>query len=88
MGAIVLMDIACICPEHPDSKGCIPGKIIVMDVERITKIKRYSIVLHRHPVIMDVSCTALVHHYNGLRKLDRNLLTLKFLSYEKIKKNI
>jgi len=26
--------------------------------------------------------------YNGLRKLDRNLLTLKFLSYEKIKKNI
>jgi len=26
--------------------------------------------------------------YNGLEKLDRNLLTLKFLSYEKIKKNI
>jgi hypothetical protein len=26
--------------------------------------------------------------YDGLKKLDRNLITLKFLSYEKVKKNI
>ena len=27
-------------------------------------------------------------YYDGLEKLDRNLVTLKFLSHEKIKKNI
>lgn len=27
-------------------------------------------------------------YYNGLKKLDRNLITLKFLSYEKIKTKI
>jgi hypothetical protein len=26
--------------------------------------------------------------YDGLKKLDRILITLKFLSYEKVKKNI
>jgi hypothetical protein len=30
----------------------------------------------------------LKNWYNGLKKLDRNFVTLKFLSHEKIKKKI
>lgn len=35
------------------------------------------------------TCSSCVTEaYDGLKKLDRNLITLKFLSYEKVKKNI
>jgi len=32
--------------------------------------------------------TFILQYYSGLKKLDRNLLTLKFLSNEKVKKDI
>jgi len=39
-------------------------------------------------ILPNVGVNNLSFTYDGLKKLDRNLITLKFLSYEKVKKNI
>jgi len=40
-----------------------------------------------YPLVIVILVGAKVK-YSGLKKLDRNFVTLKFLSYEKIEKNI
>lgn len=53
--------------------------IILLFDTMLIKFKRIN--LH-----VRVDCTLSV--YSGLKKLDRNLITLKFLSYEKVKTKI
>ena len=50
-------------PEHPNTIGGIPGEVVVMQRNAVTVIHRHTVVLHRHGVIDDVDCSALVHHH-------------------------
>ena len=59
----VVPDITCICPEHPDAIGGIPGKIIIMDVNAVAVVKRHTIILKFHYIVIDFDGPAAEHHH-------------------------
>jgi len=65
----VILNIALIGKIHPDPKRCVPGKIISMYNDTITMIKRNTIILIFHDVIVYLRIFRLIHHHTSTKGL-------------------